>query len=79
MKRLRNALGESAEEPVYIETLAKRGYRFVGEVENTATAGPAALPCGGDHRRSPGRRFPMSQRAILNAGFTPYCGRLPAY
>src|SRR6516164_4914619 len=33
VKRLRNALGESAEEPVYIETLAKRGYRFTGEVE----------------------------------------------
>jgi hypothetical protein len=42
-------------------------------------------PAGGDaafdldHRRSPGRRFPVSQRAILNAGFTPYGGRLPAY
>ena len=32
IKRLRNALLESAEEPRYIETLAKRGYRFVGEV-----------------------------------------------
>ncbi|HUJ50174.1 MAG TPA: protein kinase [Bryobacteraceae bacterium] len=31
IKRLRNALGESAEEPGFIETLAKRGYRFVGE------------------------------------------------
>ena len=32
IKRLRNALLESAEEPRYIETLAKRGYRFVGGV-----------------------------------------------
>jgi DNA-binding winged helix-turn-helix (wHTH) protein/Tol biopolymer transport system component len=32
IKRLRNALGESAEEPRYIETLTKRGYRFSGEV-----------------------------------------------
>jgi serine/threonine protein kinase len=30
IKRLRNALGESAEEPRFIETLAKRGYRFAG-------------------------------------------------
>ena len=30
---LRNALGESAEEPRYIETLAKRGYRFVGKAK----------------------------------------------
>src|ERR1700734_318768 len=28
IKRLRNALGESAENPHHIETLAKRGYRF---------------------------------------------------
>jgi eukaryotic-like serine/threonine-protein kinase len=32
IKRLRNALGESAEKPRYIETLAKRGYRFAGAV-----------------------------------------------
>jgi DNA-binding winged helix-turn-helix (wHTH) protein len=30
--RLREALGESAENPRYIETLARRGYRFVGQV-----------------------------------------------
>jgi eukaryotic-like serine/threonine-protein kinase len=33
IKRLRNALSESAEEPRYIETLAKRGYRFAGTVK----------------------------------------------
>jgi serine/threonine protein kinase len=31
--RLREALGESAENPRYVETLARRGYRFTGEVE----------------------------------------------
>ena len=31
--RLREALGESAENPRYVETLARRGYRFVGEPE----------------------------------------------
>ncbi|MGH9628970.1 MAG: winged helix-turn-helix domain-containing protein [Bryobacteraceae bacterium] len=31
--RLRQALGESAERPRYIETLAKRGYRFTAKVE----------------------------------------------
>ena len=29
IKRLRDALGESAERPVFIETLARRGYRFI--------------------------------------------------
>jgi serine/threonine protein kinase/Tol biopolymer transport system component len=33
IKRLREALGESAEKPCYIETVARRGYRFLGEVE----------------------------------------------
>ena len=33
IKRLRDALGESAETPIFIETLARRGYRFVGNVE----------------------------------------------
>jgi TolB-like protein/DNA-binding winged helix-turn-helix (wHTH) protein/Flp pilus assembly protein TadD len=30
--KLRNALGDSAESPRYIETLPKRGYRFIAEV-----------------------------------------------
>ena len=30
--RLRQALGDSSEKPRYIETLSKRGYRFIGEV-----------------------------------------------
>jgi DNA-binding winged helix-turn-helix (wHTH) protein/TolB-like protein len=34
VKKVRQALGDSAETPRYIETLAKRGYRFIGEVES---------------------------------------------
>src|ERR1700722_14036495 len=30
--KLRNALGDSAENPRFIETLPKRGYRFIAEV-----------------------------------------------
>jgi predicted Ser/Thr protein kinase len=33
VQRLREALGESAENPRYIETLARRGYRFIAPVE----------------------------------------------
>ena len=42
IKRLRDALGESADTPIFIETLARRGYRFIGNVEIT-TATPPAL------------------------------------
>jgi eukaryotic-like serine/threonine-protein kinase len=34
IKKLRDALGDSAEEPRYIETLPRRGYRFIARVEN---------------------------------------------
>ena len=51
IKRLRNALGESAEEPRYIETLAKRGYRFVGkatgdlpQVDSDEPPAPPTIP-----------------------------------
>ena len=33
VKRLREALNDSADEPRYVETLAKRGYRFIAAVE----------------------------------------------
>lgn len=32
VKKLRDALGDSAEQPRYIETLPRRGYRFIGAV-----------------------------------------------
>jgi DNA-binding winged helix-turn-helix (wHTH) protein/Tol biopolymer transport system component len=33
IQKLRAALGESAGSPLYIETLARRGYRFIGTIE----------------------------------------------
>jgi hypothetical protein len=43
IKRLRDALGESAETPIFVETVARRGYRFIGNVEIPA-ATPSARP-----------------------------------
>jgi len=40
VKRLRNALGEASGAPRYIETLSKRGYRFIAEVEPNGEAPP---------------------------------------
>jgi DNA-binding winged helix-turn-helix (wHTH) protein len=40
--RIREVLGDSAENPRYIETLPRRGYRYIGPVEETqAPAAPA--------------------------------------
>jgi cholera toxin transcriptional activator len=45
VNKLREALGDSASSPRYVETLARRGYRFLGTVERPdATPDPAAAP-----------------------------------
>ena len=40
IQRLRDALGDSASDPRYVETLPRRGYRFVGTVEAEVEAEP---------------------------------------
>jgi len=42
--KLRSALGDSAENPVFIETVPRRGYRFVATVEGPPVMPPAAKP-----------------------------------
>jgi eukaryotic-like serine/threonine-protein kinase len=42
IKKLRDVLSDSAEEPRYIETLPRRGYRFIAPVENGAL--PVSAP-----------------------------------
>ena len=46
VNKLRETLGDSASSPRYIETLARRGYRFIAPVENSGENGPvgAAAP-----------------------------------
>src|SRR5580698_2404183 len=44
IQKLRSALGETAEQPKYIETLPRRGYRFMGSVEALSTATVAPPP-----------------------------------
>ena len=41
VNKLREALSDSAENPRYIETLPRRGYRFVAEIEWVAPRSPA--------------------------------------
>src|SRR5579871_6344009 len=39
IRRLRDALGDSAENPTFVETVARRGYRFLAPVSATPTNG----------------------------------------
>jgi Tol biopolymer transport system component/DNA-binding winged helix-turn-helix (wHTH) protein len=56
VNKIREALGDSAENPRFIETLAKRGYRFIAPVTVTAS---------GSHTAS------LSDAAALDAAETP--------
>src|ERR1035438_8715612 len=54
MNKLRGVLGDSADNPRYIETLPRRGYRFLGSVERglfapipSAGAAPILVPFPG--------------------------------
>jgi serine/threonine protein kinase/Tfp pilus assembly protein PilF len=56
IKRLRDALGDSAEKPRYVETLAGRGYRFIAPVEVIASpegAAPVVEPGGAEVQAAP--------------------------
>jgi DNA-binding winged helix-turn-helix (wHTH) protein len=44
MARQREALSDSAEEPRFIETRARRGYRFIGSIDETVVAKLASDP-----------------------------------
>ena len=43
IKKLRDALSDSADEPRYIETLPRRGYRFIAQVENGGVPAAAVV------------------------------------
>ncbi len=45
VNKLREALGDSAENPRYVETLPRRGYRFIGQI-NGHSASPSAVADG---------------------------------
>jgi DNA-binding winged helix-turn-helix (wHTH) protein/TolB-like protein len=50
VKKARQALGDSAETPQFIETLARRGYRFIGQIDDDAStdAEPVAADAPAD-------------------------------
>jgi cholera toxin transcriptional activator len=64
VNKIRETLGDSASSPRYIETLARRGYRFIAPVENPVEAGgptsqPGARPSGRDLGRSSAAGVPQ--------------------
>ena len=64
MKRLRSALGDSAETPRFIETLARRGYRFLAPVD-AQPAAPVEVPVEVPVALPPPRRAFLRHRLFL--------------
>src|SRR5947209_2197346 len=54
INKIREVLGDSAESPRFVETLSRRGYRFIGELEAPMQAADSFVrvePVRGVHRR----------------------------
>jgi DNA-binding winged helix-turn-helix (wHTH) protein len=45
--KIRGALGDLAQSPRFVETLERRGYRFVAQIEGPASESPVAGPAAG--------------------------------
>ena len=70
IKRLRDALGESAERPIFVETVARRGYRFIAPVNGSSGPsgnGIAAAPEVGKSSTwiRPWQRMPTTRNAVI--------------
>lgn len=65
VNKLREALGDSASSPRFVETLARRGYRFVAPVQPAGPAGSAPdAP-----RRHPELEVPLPHRGLTRGLF----------
>src|SRR5947209_11072889 len=67
VNRMRQVLGDSAESPLYIETLPRRGYRFIAapEPEPQLLSPPAPRPFGWYRRRLSVMRLAALLLALL--------------
>jgi Tol biopolymer transport system component/DNA-binding winged helix-turn-helix (wHTH) protein len=89
IKKLRQALGDSAENPRFVETLPRRGYRFIAPIASLEGAVPIAVP-GRPHLRwivafiaiviiaaagwLVGKRTPLRARSAMPVPLTTYPG-----
>jgi TolB-like protein/DNA-binding winged helix-turn-helix (wHTH) protein/Flp pilus assembly protein TadD len=62
INKLREALGDSAEEPRFVQTVPRRGYRFIGELQSDEASSVPVLGAGTATPR------PANTRHIIYAG-----------
>ena len=73
VKRLRAALDDDAEKPTFIETIPRRGYRFIARIENGALPASAAVE---EHvapvLRGQARQLWNKRRVVVTAGVAAF-------
>jgi len=76
INRIREVLGDSAESPHFIETLPRRGYRFIGTVSDASMGDstPALVPIGA-HKEAqhPARKANWQRVALAGVAFATVC------
>ena len=71
---IRKVLGDRPDKPVFIETLTKRGYRFIAPVTDGSSAELPTLPVSNTTQEGIGSETPLPARGAPSAKATP--GRL---
>ncbi len=79
VNKIRESLGDSASNPRFVETLARRGYRFLAPVENVGAAVPVSGPARAEDNHSeksasepvlhPELHVPIPRRGLARALF----------
>jgi TolB-like protein/DNA-binding winged helix-turn-helix (wHTH) protein len=74
INKIRAALNDSAEAPAFVETLPKRGYRFIGEVLSPSRS-PSSQPSVELAAQSEASPSPKNQAAATGAGSSTWARR----
>jgi cholera toxin transcriptional activator len=74
VNKIREALGDSASSPRFVETLARRGYRFIAPVDSAgalsnAPNGVPATPSTGEAALHPELHVPLPHRGLVRSLF----------
>ncbi len=70
VQKLRETLGESADKPRYVETVARRGYRFIGTIE--APGEPLPEPPGLGEQAPDGDAFSLDTSDLSGETFSGF-------
>ncbi len=68
VNKIRESLGDSASSPRFVETLARRGYRFIAPVDSAAAAATVSVPAL-EIALHPELHVPVPRRGLVRALF----------